>query len=372
MARENTGRVSGSGASSKARRGAPQARGRGGRRPVTAGSRQPTYESGDRLVRMFVALLQAPQGREQGALATELEISTKTVRRYTTVLQQAFFDDRGEPLLQISGQGDRRRLRLAREEVGGDANLFEAAAMFFSNASLRALRTGLLDENVEQLWERHLKKLPADTRRALDHLERRFVYVPFAPKDYSKHGEVFDKALSAVVRRKELAIRYRKPGKPVTRHLFKPYTLLLYRDALYLLGESNRHRKPIYLALDRIENCERTGSEFSLPRDYDPAALTRGVFGIWEGPESEVVLKLRGRAAEQMAERRIDPRQIFERTRGGDAVLKLRTRGWQELAWWILSYGQDVEVVAPPELRAYVAAEVRGAARRYAREEARA
>ncbi len=316
---------------------------------------------------MFVALLRAPQGREQAALATELGISTKTVRRYTTVLQQALFDNHGEPLLKISGQGDRRRLRLQRDELGGDVNIFEAATMFFSTAALRALRAGAFDESVEQIWQRHVKKLPAETQRALEHVERRFFYVPFAPKDYSKHGEIFDAVLSAVVRRKELEIRYLKPGKSATRHIFKPYTLLLYRDALYLLGESSRHKKPIYLAIDRIESCARTGSDFSLPHDYDPAALTKGVFGIWEGPEREVVLRLRGRAAEQIAERRLDPRQILEQTRGGDTLLKLRTRGWQELAWWILSYGKDIEVIGPPELREYVASEVRGAVRLYAR-----
>jgi len=77
--------------------------------------------------------------------------------------------------------------------------------------------------------------------------------------------------------------------------------------------------------------------------------------------------RLRGRAAEQIPERRIHPSQSFTPLRGGETLLRLEVHGWQELAWWILSWGGDVEVLEPAELRDFVKRSVTVAAALYAR-----
>ncbi|MFM8412394.1 MAG: WYL domain-containing protein, partial [Alphaproteobacteria bacterium] len=77
--------------------------------------------------------------------------------------------------------------------------------------------------------------------------------------------------------------------------------------------------------------------------------------------------RLQGRAAEQISERVIHPGQSFTELRGGGVLARFTVRGWQELAWWILSFGGDVEVIEPKDLRDYVSAEVRKAAAVYDR-----
>ena len=47
--------------------------------------------------------------------------------------------------------------------------------------------------------------------------------------------------------------------------------------------------------------------------------------------------------------------------------MRFTVRGWQELAWWILSWGGDVEVIEPADLRDYVRQQVRAAAAHYSR-----
>ena len=93
--------------------------------------------------------------------------------------------------------------------------------------------------------------------------------------------------------------------------------------------------------------------------------MTRDGFGIWSGKECEVALRLSGRAAEQVPERLHQRTVRLSTTQGGDVLLKAKLRGWQELAWWILSWGRDIEVLSPSDLRKYVAEEHQAAARLY-------
>jgi predicted DNA-binding transcriptional regulator YafY len=319
------------------------------------------------MMRALVAILRSPHGRELDALAGELDVSRKTAERYAKVMIHEVAAPDGLPLIELVKPNGRPLLRLRGGAGGVDSNAYQAASVFFALAALRVLQGTVVHEGAREIWERFKQRMPSDTRRALEHVERKFLYVPFAAKDYAHLEGHMDTILRSVLKQERLEVVYRHPSGRRTTHQFAPYTVVLYRDALYLLGQSHRHRAPIYLAVDRIGDVRRTGERFALPVSYSPRAVTKDVPGIWSGPETVVALRLRGRAAEQIPERRIHPSQSFTPLRGGETLLRLEVRGWQELAWWILSWGGDVEVLEPPELRDFVKRSVNAAAALYAR-----
>jgi predicted DNA-binding transcriptional regulator YafY len=306
------------------------------------------------MMRALVAILRSPHGRELGALAEELDVSRKTAERYAKVLIQEVPAPDGLPLIELVKPNGRPLLRLRGVSGGVDSNAYQAASVFFALASLRVLQGTVLHDSASEVWDKFRQKLPSDTRRLLENVERKFYYVPFAAKDYSRLEEHMDTILRSVLKPERLEIEYRHASGRRTKHQFDPYTVVLYRDALYLLGQSHRHKTPIYLAVDRIEDVKRSGERFSLPQGYSPRTVTADVPGIWSGPEVTVSLRLRGRAEEQIPERRIHPSQSFSPLHGGGTLLRMKVRGWQELAWWILSWGADVEVLEPRELRDFV------------------
>jgi predicted DNA-binding transcriptional regulator YafY len=328
-------------------------------------SRVPSYGSAGRMMRALVAILRAPHGRELESIADELDVSRKTAERYAKVMIQEVPAPDGLPLIELVKPNGRPLLRLRGGAGAVDSNAYQAASVFFALAALRILQGTVVHDSASEVWDRFKQKLPSDTRRALEHVERKFLYVPFAAKDYSALESQIDTILRSVLKQERLDIAYRHANGRRSTHRFAPYTVVLYRDALYLLGESNRHRGPIYLAVDRIERAQRTGERFSVPAAYSPRALTADVAGIWAGSPTVVALRLRGRAAEQIPERRIHPSQTFTALRGGETLLRLEVRGWQELAWWVLSWGGDVEVLEPPELRDFVKRSVTAAAALY-------
>ena len=337
-----------------------------GRRSV---SRRPTYGAAGRLVKVVLALLRTPRGRDLDGLAEDLGVSRKTVERYAKVLIEEVEGENGLPLVEMVRSEGRPRLRVRAAELGVESNEFQAASVFFAAAALRSLHGTVIGDGPDELWDKLKKRLPPRSRDALEQIERKFLYVPFAAKRYDAFDDQVGLLLKAVLRQEVLRIRYRRAeGKKTSLHRFCPYSFVLYRDALYLLGQSSRHANPIYLSVDRIVELEPAGERFDLPRDYSPSKFTGDVFGIWAGANVKVSLRLTGRAADLIPERIVHPSQVFTPLRGGATMMNLEVRGWQELAWWILSWGGDVEVLAPADLRRYVKQSVQSAAALYARQ----
>lgn len=336
-------------------------------RTAPSKSRRPTYGAASRLIRLYGILLRTPRGRDLDGIAAEMSVSQRTAKRYADVLVKSVYGQDGLPLVEVVKDRGRTTIRLRAQEAGLDSSEFQAASIFFAATALRSLRGTVVGDGADEVWDRLKRQLPKRTREALHSIERKFFYVPFAAKNYERLDDSLGVLMLAVLRQEQLKLRYRRPDKQAHGHVFEPWTLVMYRDALYLLGKSSRHAKPVWLAIHRIESVERTGQRFKPPSDFDPARHTEGMFGIWSGPQTEVVLRLQGRAAEQISERVIHPGQSFTELRGGGVVARFTVRGWQELAWWILSFGGDVEVIEPKDLRDYVSAEVRKAAAVYDR-----
>lgn len=334
-------------------------------RPAGAASRRPTYGAAARLVQVYLKLERTRRGRDIDGIAREIGVSRKTVERYAKVLVDTLVGEDGQPLVELVRPGGNPHLRLRSAEI--PSNAYQAASMFLAATALRSLGPTVLAQGADDAWDGFKSSLPQRSRDALGHIERKFAYFPFAPKRYEHHDETLDILLRAVLGQKVLDLRYRRPDGRRHAHEFRPYSLVLYRDGLYLLGKSERHRRPIYLAIDRILEAKMRREGFDYPADFNPLAHADGVFGIWSGAETQVSLRLTGRAAEQIPERLVRPDQTFTPLRGGAILMRFTVHGWQELAWWILSWGGEVEVQEPADLRRYVRREVRAAAALYRR-----
>jgi proteasome accessory factor B len=145
-------------------------------------------------------------------------------------------------------------------------------------------------------------------------------------------------------------------------HEFDPYTLVLYRGGLYLLGQSHLGNRIVTLAVERMRSAERLPERFEYPRAYSPEKQTEGTFGIIEGPETRVeILVMNPETVAYLKSRRIHPTQRFQRRADGKTVLSMTVRGTEELRNWILGFGPFLQVLRPRALRAEVAGLLRNA-----------
>ena len=129
----------------------------------------------------------------------------------------------------------------------------------------------------------------------------------------------------------------------------------------------------IWLAVERIRSATPVRGadgkpvKFVYPKTFRPERHTAGLFGVVEGPETEVeILILNEETEAYLRQRTVHPTQRLTRRGDGHAVIAIKVRGTVELANWIMSMSPWVEVLRPIELRAQIAERIETAGRRYA------
>lgn len=340
------------------------------RRGTAKGSRPATYGSGARVARLVLGLTERPRGWSYGDIQEELGIGERTVARYVKMLRGALQDRDGEPLVEVVTRGDQRFLRLRDQGQPPSSNTYQALSFYFASSVLQFLDGTILKDDMAALWSRFYALLPPDARRRLGRLEHKFYTVPYLVKDYTGSDEVLGEILKCLIDQRTMRVEYASPWREdegqTKPHLVDPYTLALYRGGLYVLGRSHKHRKVIYLAVERLRAVERLPAGFEYPPGYSPESHTEGTFGIVEGPETRVELLIHGAGgAALLRARRIHRTQRFVERPDGTTLLTMTVRGTAELANWILSLGPHVEVLAPAALRDEIADTLRRAAARY-------
>jgi predicted DNA-binding transcriptional regulator YafY len=79
--------------------------------------------------------------------------------------------------------------------------------------------------------------------------------VDFEKVPYSKGIEHFDQLYHGIIEQQPLHIRYKRFEQGTSKnHVFHPYLLKEYKFRWYLLGHSERRKRKLILALDRIES----------------------------------------------------------------------------------------------------------------------
>jgi len=121
--------------------------------------------------------------------------------------------------------------------------------------------------------------------------------------------------------------------------------------------------------VERIRTATLTAERYEIPDDFDPDAWLANSWGIWSPDASTPPTRIRLRFTHAIAHRLREA--IWHRSQeltelpGGGLELAFTVNGIVEIQPWILSWGEGVEVLEPPELRDAVAASVRAAAGRY-------
>jgi predicted DNA-binding transcriptional regulator YafY len=335
-------------------------------------SRKPTYGAAINFAKIALALSSNPFGVRLKTLQHDLKVTPRTIDRYVSSLRDKLKNPLGDAMLQIEGSGDLRRLKIRQPENRPESSHYLAAAMYFDLEMLRFLEGTVLKDSVSDLWHRLYGKLNAVQQSQMRDFDRKFYAVPYAPKDYRDQGEALDLIFRALLQGCRLRIEYAPVSGALREHLFEPYTLVGYRGGLYLLGKSNHGAHPIYLAVERIRSVDFDrdvdGNQvrFTLQRRYNPASFIEGSFGIVDGPETKVVIRILSPETETyLRSRSIHPTQAFVKGRDGQSLLEMKVRGTTELKNWILSFGPWIEVLEPAALRVEVAGLLRSGANLY-------
>ena len=301
------------------------------------------------------------------ALQQELEVSRATLVRDLAALRDRFnapivFDrDRGGYVLADAGFGPQYAL------PGLWFSDREILALLTMHRMLEDLGTGgLLGDRVRPLIDRLEALLGQGAGGARAVRERvRIVAAqnrPVVPRFFELVG-------SALVARSRLELAYHSRGRDDHgRREVSPQRLVHWRNAWYLDAFCHRAESLRTSALDAIEDARLLGRR---ALDVSLAEVDRELgsgYGIFRGrPRSWAVLRFSADAARWVRAEVWHPRQVATVLPDGRYELKLPYAASPELEMDVLRHGEEVEVVAPPELRERIAARLARAARIYRR-----
>ncbi|MCE5268977.1 MAG: YafY family transcriptional regulator [Planctomycetaceae bacterium] len=179
---------------------------------------------------------------------------------------------------------------------------------------------------------------------------------------------VYEQLLAAIANRRSVRIRYdslKEQKQLVTR--LSPYRLFFSRRSWYVVGRSSIHRSKRTFHLGRIMQIEPLDDHFEVPRGFSIERYLRNAWHMIpeQGRDSQVVVRFSDLVAQNVAEVHWHRTQRVEYREDGTLDFHVTVSGLNEISWWILGYGDQAEVLEPPELRRLVAERARRMVEKY-------
>jgi len=144
----------------------------------------------------------------------------------------------------------------------------------------------------------------------------------------------------------------------------RPYLLQpsLTTHALYLMGLDETRGALRTFKIERIVDLRVTNDRFAAPASDELERVLRRAWDIiGDQDEVTVVLRFAPSVAARVQEATWHPTQEVREEPDGSLRWTARVAGTIEVRLWVLSWGDEVEVLEPPELREDVAARLRRA-----------
>ena len=310
----------------------------------------------------LVSILQAhPDGIRTGAIAERVGMSVRTVYRDLRAIDEEI----GVPVWADGGRWgiDQERAFLPPLKLTQG----EAMAVVLS-ARLMVRYADKYDPDLASAFEKLEVGLPP---ALAEHIERTLDILSKAPRDvrFNTNVRLLTKAWAE---RRVVIIDYEPAhydrGSKPRRATVRPYLLepSLQTHALYLMGFDEERGALRTFKIERIQRTMLAPRTFEPP---DPAATTTALRAAWDiiadQDPVQIILRFAPGVATRVLEATWHSTQVVDVAADGSLTWTATVSGTIEIRLWILSWGDDVEVLAPAALREDVAATLHRASARY-------
>ena len=169
--------------------------------------------------------------------------------------------------------------------------------------------------------------------------------------DAEKHFRVLEEAL---YEEKVVRASYQPGGKPEpVEHLLHPYAIFFRKQDWYLEAYSNlSENASLTFKILRFRGVTLTDETFETPADFSLSEDLASRWELFSGEPINITLRIAAHKAYLVEEKQRHPSQeIIERCADGAVIVRYQVPK-EEFTFWVLSLGDAVEVLDPPEFRA--------------------
>jgi predicted DNA-binding transcriptional regulator YafY len=308
------------------------------------------------------------RGRRLSELAKQVGASERTVRRDLADLRAAGFE------IEAVALEGRAGARLVEKTYSNIAITRRERYTLLAIASLfDVLRGTPLWEDVSSLQRKLEQRMSPEERAEHAQLGDRFAYVPDGgTKAYEGKEDILDALMTGVLSRRVVKYAYRDARGRGRQGYLAPYTMLLYKHGLYVVG--TRLREPadgkaiasgaaiaVY-AVERFTEAEHLRqAPFAPPAGFRITEILNGAFGIHvmtDEPAHRVVIEFSAAKAAFVRARVWHPTQTFEELDDERVRLTFSCGSLIPVVSWVLEWGPHARAIEPPELVASIVGEL--------------
>lgn len=180
--------------------------------------------------------------------------------------------------------------------------------------------------------------------------------IQFEKQGISVGIEYIDGFFTAIKEKIALRILYQSfKAENAEEYVFHPYLLKEYRNRWFVIGRKNNLDMPTNLALDRIKKIKNSREEYIENDLFNPDVYFNNLIGVTfpEGATIETIeLKIAADQAPYIKTKPIHHTQsVIKEESNGEIIIELQLIINYELRSLLLSYGCDITVIKPLQLR---------------------
>ncbi len=342
-----------------------QRAGKGSKRSKTQGRPEGRFTQHRTLEKLEHLLETHPTGLPLAALAQELRVTTRSIRRYLSELDR---ERQIESLPTMPGGANLWRIKPSERARAISVRRTQAYELLAARATFEPLRGTALFEELDlvfvQLLDAALRPTRPNQRGELlteSQLEKRFRYVPHPPRDYKKRADVIDDLFRATAEFRSLSLAWEE--RQATIH---PYSLAMWRGGIYLVGYDVSAGKQDVWSIDELTSVEVLPQTFTMPADFDLSTYDHGEFGLLPPREKRhrVLVEFDQTVAPILRRERVHPQQRLAFSKDGRVRVSFVVPDLSPVVRWIASFGDHAEIVEPQILKTELATWIRKSPRR--------
>jgi predicted DNA-binding transcriptional regulator YafY len=280
------------------------------------------------------------------ALAHKLEVSTKCVHR-----DIGFMRDRlGLPMAYHEAQHGFYYTREVGEFPTLQVTEGELFALLVAEKALHQYRGTNFEEPLISAFKKMAASLPDTISLNLADWEQTISFRTRAEPILNLM--IFDALAKAAAGRKQIAIKYRKPGhRHAELRVVDPWHLANINGEWFLFAFDQLRKDLRTFVPARIKSVRPTGETFQRPETFSIEKRLRDSFGVHSAQgKFHVTIRFNETVADYIREKRWhDSQKLIERKDGG-VELRLELSSLQEIERWILGWGGNAVVLKPRAL----------------------
>ncbi len=287
--------------------------------------------------------------------------------RHTAMRTVAALEAMGDAVIEErEGRHIRFRIEAAKSEKVAKLSTAHVLAVAAAREALAFLEGTSLKEAFDEVVAMLESSLAPKAFAELGRLQGKVVLIEDAPWVKIDRTDVIDGLVTGIARGEKVTLK--GSGSGGEREFdFEPYTLLFWRNGIYVAGYSHHHKAVRLFGLDRLNDGEwKRGETFDVPASWDARARYGGGFGLFDGPETTVRVEFSAKMARYAMRRQWTCDQRVEELADGRVVLTVTARGLIDVTNWVLGFGEHAVVLEPASLRQEMAAMTKRMAAAYA------